>query len=657
MRRVYPKYPSIKRWLPILNHEWMVGVPSTPVEHFSGPYAMPEEFVEVYRLHNLLPDEYEISSLMSRKLLATLSLTEIQGKYTRGITEKYSWTDLIASFGTASAGALVLNNFPETLRKLRTMDDRYLDMAVMDMLRLHERAPELTFNGFLRRIGMAAPKTFLELTDGNEAAAKLISELYEGKIEDVDLQVGLAAVKKPAGFAISDPAFRIFILMAPRRLKSDRFLSELYKPEVYTQLGIDWIEHNTFMDAAARHYPDLRKALEGHDNFFSPWPMTPLRERLYASSEKSAGAMVKSGAINAAVGLALSVVASSVGASLASILSLALIPLIGALLARQMSAMGEFAHVAKYAESDMRGSLYRPLHDAEATAKRGALAALFGAFTTMDVGGMLAFHLFAASPVAAVLIGMIATYVGLKALRAAKEFKKSIELLRVGLYGNLKEGRPQRTPESLPGATSLEKHARYFSGGSEVETFSATYHNVRATGQSKFASFTTAVSWHLVFARKTQKGMTAEQKTQFKPGFFDVFTPNIEITQGAAGNGIFSNGQKPGLKRGDVDMAEIDRVFREFAVGRDYLTEYDVICMQEANWDRDTTHSWLAKKVGLFASKKRFRQLFARFADRVAYEDEKDGRLVKAISREQFVYFFTGGLKYDVAEDWSGGAK
>lgn len=655
MRRVYPRFPGVKTLFPILNHEWMVGVPSTPVEHFSGPFAMPEEFVEVYRLHNLLPDEYPVSSLMSRKLLANLSLTEIQGKYTRGVTEKFSWEDLASSFGRQSAGALVLHNFPEALRKLRTMDDRYLDMAVMDMLRLHERAPELTFNEFLRRIGMAAPKTFLELTGGDEAAAKTISELYDGDIEQVDLQVGLAAVKKPQGFAISDPAFRIFILMAPRRLKSDRFLSELYKPEVYTQLGIDWIEHNTFMDAAARHYPALRKALEGHDNFFSPWPTTPLRDRLYAKAAQSAAAMTSRGALNAGVGIGLSALAWALGASAFSVLSLALIPALGAVVAWRMSSMGEFAHVARYAESDIRLAQFRPLYRAEARAKRGALAALFGAFTTLDVGGMLAWHLLGATPVLAAVIGLLAVWSGLKALRAAKSFKKDVELLRVGLYGNLNEGRAKRAAADLPGATALEKHARYFSGGSEVETFAATYRNVRATGQSRFASFTTAVSWHLVFARKTQKTMTEEQKAAFKPRFFDVFTPNIELTQGAAGNGLFAHETTPAVRRGDLDRAEVDRVFREFAVGRDYLTEYDVIRMQEANWDRDTTHSWLAKKVGLFASKKRFRQLFARFADRVAYEDEKDGRLVKAISREQFVYFFEGGLKYDVAEDWSGG--
>ncbi len=656
MRRVYSRHPLLARLLhPIRSHEWISGVPGTTVEHLTAPFAMPEEFVEVYRLHSLLPDDYEISSLLSRKLLAHLSLTEIQGKYTRGVTEKFSWTDLIASFGTASAGALVLNNFPEALRKIRTMDDRYLDMAIVDMLRLHERAPELTFNEFLRRVGMAAPKTFLELTDGDAVAAKNISDLYDGNIEDVDLQVGLAAVRKPQGFAISDPAFRVFILMAPRRLKSDRFLSELYKPEVYTQLGIDWIEHNTFMDAAARHYPELRKALEGHDNFFSPWPTTPLRERLYAATAKSSAALLKTAWINAGVGLAAAGAASLLGASWLGALTLALAPAAGAAIALGLilSAMGELGHVTRYAESDLRPELFKPLFRAEATGKRAAAAALFGALTVYELGWLIAWRLLAASPVAAVLIALAATWAGVRALRAARKFKKDLDLLRIGLYGNLNAGRAQRAPETLPGATSLEKHARYFSGGSEVETFSATYRNVRATGQSAFASLTTALSWHLAFARTTQKTMTPKQKALFKPGFFDVFTPNIALTQGAVSSRVFSDGSKPGIARGDIDMVEFDRIFREFAVGRDYLTEYDVVRLQEANWDRDVHRSRLAREIGLFASKKRFKQLFARFADRVVYEDDKDGRLVPAISREQLLYFFSGGLKYDLAENWA----
>ena len=48
---------------------------------------------------------------------------------------------------------------------------------------------------------------------------------------------GLYAEPPPAGFGFSDTAFRIFILMASRRLKSDRFFTTDFRPEVYTPRG------------------------------------------------------------------------------------------------------------------------------------------------------------------------------------------------------------------------------------------------------------------------------------------------------------------------------------------------------------------------------------------------------------------------------------
>ncbi len=90
--------------------------------------------------------------------------------------------------------------------------------------------------------------------------------------EDVDLLVGLYAERKPEGFAISDTAFRVFILMASRRLKSDRFFTYDYRPGVYTQEGLDWIDSNTLASVILRHHPDLGGVVR-LDNAFKPWPI------------------------------------------------------------------------------------------------------------------------------------------------------------------------------------------------------------------------------------------------------------------------------------------------------------------------------------------------------------------------------------------------
>lgn len=96
-------------------------------------------------------------------------------------------------------------------------------------------------------------------------------------IEDVDLTVGLHAEPPPTGFGFGDTAFRIFILMASRRLKSDRFFTTDFTPETYTPEGMRWIAENDMSSVLARHYPDLGPALHSVRNAFAPWPVLPDR--------------------------------------------------------------------------------------------------------------------------------------------------------------------------------------------------------------------------------------------------------------------------------------------------------------------------------------------------------------------------------------------
>jgi hypothetical protein len=83
--------------------------------------------------------------------------------------------------------------------------------------------------------------------------------------------IGMYAEPKPAGFGFSDTAFRVFILMASRRLKSDRFFTRDYRPEVYTKAGLDWVESNTMRHVLLRHFPALESSLQGVANPFAPW--------------------------------------------------------------------------------------------------------------------------------------------------------------------------------------------------------------------------------------------------------------------------------------------------------------------------------------------------------------------------------------------------
>ncbi len=178
--------------------------------------------------------------------------------------------DVFYSFGIAHPGALSLHNYPRFLQEFRRPDGAVLDLASTDVLRVRERGVP-RYNQFRRLFHMKPVESFEELTGGDRETAAELSRVYGGDLESVDLMIGLFAEPKPRGFGFSDTAFRVFVLMASRRLEADRFFTRDYRPEVYTQAGLDWIETNTMRSVLLRHFPQLEPALRGVDNAFTPW--------------------------------------------------------------------------------------------------------------------------------------------------------------------------------------------------------------------------------------------------------------------------------------------------------------------------------------------------------------------------------------------------
>jgi hypothetical protein len=144
-----------------------------------------------------------------------------------------------------------------------------MDLAATDILRTRELGVP-RYNEFRRLLHLKPARSFLDLAEDKETAAKL-STVYGGDIERVDTIVGMFAEKKPQGFGFSDTAFRIFILMASRRLNSDRYFTSDFTTEMYTRVGMNWVQNTTMIDVLLRHYPELRPAMRGVTNAFQPW--------------------------------------------------------------------------------------------------------------------------------------------------------------------------------------------------------------------------------------------------------------------------------------------------------------------------------------------------------------------------------------------------
>jgi hypothetical protein len=244
------------------------GIRGSPTNHHGTPYSLTEEFVSVYRMHPLIPDDYEFWSL-DGGTAARFRFADIGPRKWRAHLGELGTVNALYSFGIANPGAIVLHNYPDSLRTEFQPDEDgpLVDLATIDVLRDRERGVP-RYNEFRTLMHRRPVTSFKELA-ADSALANELETIY-GHIDRVDTMIGLYAEARPRGFAFGDTAFRIFLLMASRRLKSDRFFTVDYTPDVYTATGLKWIDGATMSKVLLRHYPALGRVIR-RDNAFKPW--------------------------------------------------------------------------------------------------------------------------------------------------------------------------------------------------------------------------------------------------------------------------------------------------------------------------------------------------------------------------------------------------
>lgn len=256
--------------------EVVSGIPGSPVDHHGVPYALTEEFVAVYRMHPLLPDDYVFRSVEDDRVLAEHTFPELNALHARARLAELTMPNAVYTLGTDHPGAITLHNYPRFLQDFDRPDGVHTDLAAVDVMRVRERGVP-RYTRFRELFHMRPVRSFEELTPNPEWQAEL--RAVYGDVDAVDLMVGLYAETPPNGFGFSDTAFRVFILMASRRIKSDRFFTTDYTPRMYTQAGLEWVADNTMRTVLLRHFPQLAPALEGVANPFAPWTRVPARAR------------------------------------------------------------------------------------------------------------------------------------------------------------------------------------------------------------------------------------------------------------------------------------------------------------------------------------------------------------------------------------------
>jgi hypothetical protein len=148
----------------ISDSEMVSGIVGGPVNHFGVPFSLTEEFVAVYRMHPLMPDDYAFRSATTDELLQERTFPEIDGREALELLGRISMDDLFYSLGIAHPGAVILHNFPRALQFYEREDGLIQDLAAVDILRTRELGVP-RYNAFRRLLHLKPIKRFEDLTD------------------------------------------------------------------------------------------------------------------------------------------------------------------------------------------------------------------------------------------------------------------------------------------------------------------------------------------------------------------------------------------------------------------------------------------------------------------------------------------------------------
>ena len=259
----------------------MGGVVGNPIDKHGRGFGLTEEFVEVYRLHSLLPEDLVLRRRDEASAPEAVPFHATRQSGSPRITQRHALADLFYSFGVQQPGALVLNNFPRFMQQLSIPGNPFFDMGTVDIVRARERGVP-RYNEFRRQLGLNPIRCFEDLTENADDVAKL-KQVYgpnPADVEKLDLMIGtLAEGHRPLNFGFGETMFQIFILNATRRLQSDRFYTDCFSEEFYTPEGLRWIDAADLKTVLLRHFPELASTgLANIRNAFEPWDAGPRLE-------------------------------------------------------------------------------------------------------------------------------------------------------------------------------------------------------------------------------------------------------------------------------------------------------------------------------------------------------------------------------------------
>jgi hypothetical protein len=262
----------------VFNEDELGGIWGNNIHKAGVPYEMEEDFVNSYQqMHGLVPDKFDIFDAKTDKPLGTVPMDHALLGDAHTLLKTAGFDNVLYSLEKDPAGQIAAHNDPDFMRNLDIRGNKE-DITAVDILRPREKGLP-RYNEYLRQMHLPPVKSFEELIPDNPKLREEVRKVYNNDIEKVDTAVGSLSEwpgRTPQTMGFSGSTFAEFILMASRRVQSDRFYTTDFRKEIYTPEGIDRvIGLGGMKDIIDRNAPELA-AKQTRDSSFHPLGSGPI---------------------------------------------------------------------------------------------------------------------------------------------------------------------------------------------------------------------------------------------------------------------------------------------------------------------------------------------------------------------------------------------
>jgi len=263
----------------IVRRIWSLHVGNPKAYADDRDYAVSEEFVSSYILHEIVPPVFSIVDTAGREVERLSFVNDLFGMGGQQKLEEHGPAQLFNSFGRNPMGLIYPFNVSDQLRRFRGLepfiktgqpnDAGYVDLGAIPVARDRDaRIPR--YNDLREALNQPRLKSIDEISSDPEVVAAL-KELYKS-VDDIEYVVGFKAESRPSTWGLTMTQVAAFLPVVVYRILADRFYTTDYRPEIYTPYGIERLKTVKLYDIIKHHFGPALLPKDRDAPIFVLWP-------------------------------------------------------------------------------------------------------------------------------------------------------------------------------------------------------------------------------------------------------------------------------------------------------------------------------------------------------------------------------------------------